>query len=73
MGQALSEAYPEAKIVFQEVDDALNENLSGLIWEGDLNELTLTENAQPALMATSLAAFRALQSCLLYTSDAADE
>ena len=62
MGQALSEAYPEAKIVFQEVDDALNENLSGLIWEGDLNELTLTENAQPALMATSLAAFRALQS-----------
>ena len=62
MGRALSVAYPEAKIVFQEVDDALNENLSGLIWEGDLNELTLTKNAQPALMATSLAAFRALQS-----------
>ena len=62
MGRALSEAYPEAKAVFKEVDDALNENLSGLIWEGDLSELTLTENAQPALMATSLAAFRALQS-----------
>ena len=62
MGRALSEAYPEAKAVFQEVDDALNENLSGLIWEGDLSALTLTENAQPALMATSLAAFRALQS-----------
>ena len=62
MGRAISEAYPEARIVFQEVDDALNENLSELVWEGDLNELTLTENAQPALMATSLAAFRALQS-----------
>ena len=62
MGRALSEAYPEAKAVFQEVDDALNENLSELIWEGDLSALTLTENAQPALMATSLAAFRALQS-----------
>jgi [acyl-carrier-protein] S-malonyltransferase len=37
MGRALSEAYPEAKAVFQEVDDALNENLSELIWEGDLS------------------------------------
>jgi [acyl-carrier-protein] S-malonyltransferase len=62
MGKALAEAYPESKAVFQEVDEALGEPLSTLIWEGDLETLTLTENAQPALMATSLAAFRALES-----------
>ena len=62
MGKALAEIYPEAKAVFQEVDDALGEPLSELIWGGDLETLTLTENAQPALMATSLAAFRALES-----------
>ncbi len=62
MGQALASAYPAAKAVFDEVDDALNEKLSQLIWDGELETLTLTENAQPALMATSMAALRALQS-----------
>jgi len=61
MGKALADAYPEAKAVFDEVDDALGENLSSLIWEGDAESLTLTANAQPALMATSLAAMRALE------------
>ncbi|MEP0963666.1 MAG: ACP S-malonyltransferase [Roseobacter sp.] len=61
MGQALAEAYPAAKAVFDEVDDALGEKLSGLIWEGDIETLTLTENAQPALMATSIAALRAME------------
>ena len=60
MGRALAEAYPAAKAVFDEVDAALGENLSRLIWEGDIAELTLTKNAQPALMATSIAALRAL-------------
>ena len=61
MGKALADAYPQARAVFDEVDDALGENLSSLIWEGDQETLTLTENAQPALMATSLAALRALE------------
>ncbi|PZX48248.1 [acyl-carrier-protein] S-malonyltransferase [Roseinatronobacter thiooxidans] len=61
MGRALAEAYPAAKAVFDEVNDALGENLSALIWEGDIADLTLTANAQPALMATSLAALRALE------------
>ena len=61
MGQALAETYPAAKAVFEEVDAALEENLSTLIWEGDIETLTLTQNAQPALMATSLAAMRALE------------
>jgi [acyl-carrier-protein] S-malonyltransferase len=61
MGRALAEAYPAAKAVFDEVDAALGEKLSALIWEGDIAELTLTQNAQPALMATSLAALRALE------------
>ena len=60
MGKELSETYPEARAVFEEVDDALGENLSKLIWEGELNELTLTKNAQPALMATSMATLAAL-------------
>ncbi len=60
MGKPLADAYPAAKNVFEEVDDALGENLSGLIWQGDIAELTLTTNAQPALMATSMAAMRAL-------------
>ena len=60
MGKALAEAYVESKQVFEEVDDALGESLSKLIWEGDIDVLTLTENAQPALMANSLAAARAL-------------
>lgn len=61
MGRALAEAYPAAQSVFDEVDDALGEKLSDLIWEGDIETLTLTENAQPALMATSMAAIRALE------------
>ena len=62
MGRALAEAYPAAKAVFDEVDEALGEKLSALIWEGDIAELTLTQNAQPALMATSIAALRAMES-----------
>ncbi len=62
MGRALAEAYPQAKAVFDEVDEALGESLSSLIWEGDIETLTLTQNAQPALMATSMAAMRALES-----------
>ncbi len=61
MGRALAEAYPAAQAVFEEVDEALGERLSALIWEGDIERLTLTENAQPALMATSIAALRALE------------
>jgi len=62
MGQALAAAYPSARAVFDEVDEALGEKLSSLIWEGEIAELTLTQNAQPALMATSLAAMAALES-----------
>jgi [acyl-carrier-protein] S-malonyltransferase len=61
MGKALAEAYPTARAVFQEVDEALGAPLSALIWEGDIETLTLTENAQPALMATSMAALAALE------------
>lgn len=61
MGKAFADEYPAAKAVFEEVDDALGEKLSALIWEGDKDELTLTQNAQPALMATSVAAMAALQ------------
>ena len=62
MGQDLAAAYPAAKAVFDEVDDALGESLSALIWDGDIETLTLTENAQPALMATSIAVLKALES-----------
>jgi [acyl-carrier-protein] S-malonyltransferase len=61
MGKALADAYPAAAAVFAEVDDALGEKLSDLIWSGDIADLTLTKNAQPALMATSLAAMKALE------------
>ena len=61
MGKALAAAYPAAKAVFDEVDEALGERLSDLIWAGDPEALTLTKNAQPALMATSLAGMRALE------------
>jgi [acyl-carrier-protein] S-malonyltransferase len=61
MGRSLALAYPAARAVFEEVDDALGERLSALVWEGSPEELTLTRNAQPALMATSIAAMRALQ------------
>jgi [acyl-carrier-protein] S-malonyltransferase len=61
MGLDLAQGYPAARAVFDEVDDALGERLSALIWEGDIAELTLTANAQPALMAASMAAFRAME------------
>ncbi|MGV6890212.1 ACP S-malonyltransferase [Rhodophyticola sp. SM2404] len=60
MGRDLAENYPAARAVFEEVDEALGEKLSDLIWEGEAEELTLTRNAQPALMATSMAAMAAL-------------
>jgi [acyl-carrier-protein] S-malonyltransferase len=61
MGKALAEAFAPAREVFQEVDDALNQKLSRLMWEGPESDLVLTENAQPAIMAASLALFRVLQ------------
>jgi [acyl-carrier-protein] S-malonyltransferase len=62
MGRDLAAAFPAARAVFAEVDDALSENLSDLIWNGQADQLQLTQNAQPALMATSIAALRALES-----------
>lgn len=62
MGRDLADSYPDAKAVFDEVDEALGEKLSTLIWEGEQDTLTLTQNAQPALMATSLAVMAALKS-----------
>lgn len=61
MGKALAENFSQAKAVFEEVDDALSQKLSVLMWEGPLDELTLTANAQPALMAVSLAAMKVLE------------
>ncbi len=62
MGKLLANEYSSAKAIFEEVDEALGENLSSLIWEGEIEELTLTQNAQPALMAMSLAVLRGLES-----------
>jgi len=62
MGKALCEVFPAAKEVFQEVDDALGQNLSKMMFEGPMEDLTLTENTQPALMAASVAVTRVLQS-----------
>ena len=61
MGKALAEAFAPARQVFEEVDAALGERLSEAIWNGPLDRLTLTENAQPGLMAVSLAAMRVLE------------
>ena len=61
MGKALAEAFPESAAVFDAVDEALGEKLSSLIWDGPESDLMLTRNAQPALMAVSLAAIRALE------------
>jgi [acyl-carrier-protein] S-malonyltransferase len=61
MGRELADAFPEARAVFAEVDGALSQKLSRLMWEGPEDELTLTANAQPALMAVSLAAVRVMQ------------
>lgn len=70
MGKALADAYPAAAAVFEEVDDALGEKLSDLIWDGPIETLTLTANAQPALMAMSLAAMRALEAEGISITDA---
>jgi [acyl-carrier-protein] S-malonyltransferase len=61
MGVELAESFPAARYIFQEVDEALNQNLSRLMFEGPEEELTLTENAQPAIMAVSLAAVKAIE------------
>lgn len=61
MGKTLADAFPVAKAVFDEVDAALSQKLSAVMWEGPLDELTLTANAQPALMAVSLAVIRVLE------------
>ncbi|MBI4183255.1 MAG: ACP S-malonyltransferase [Proteobacteria bacterium] len=61
MGRELAEAFAEARYLFEEVDEALRARLSRLMFEGPESELTLTENAQPALMAVSLAALRVLE------------
>ena len=62
MGQELAQAFPEARAVFDEVDDALGQSLTSVMWGEDLQALTATANAQPAIMATSVAAYRALES-----------
>ena len=61
MGKALAEAFPAARAVFDEVDAALGEKLTAIIWDGPAETLQLTENAQPALMAVSLATLRVLE------------
>jgi [acyl-carrier-protein] S-malonyltransferase len=61
MGRGLADAFPAARLVFEEVDEALGEALTKVIWEGPAETLTLTENAQPGLMAVSLAAMRVLE------------
>lgn len=60
MGRELAEAFPCARHLFQEVDEALKQNLTKLMWEGPESDLVLTENAQPALMAVSMAVVRVL-------------
>ena len=71
MGRDLAEAYGAARAVFDAVDEALGERLSALIWDGDIETLTLTRNAQPALMATSMAAMAALEAEGVEVTDAA--
>jgi [acyl-carrier-protein] S-malonyltransferase len=61
MGKALADAFPAARAVFDEVDAALGEKLTAVMWDGPAERLTLTENAQPALMAASLAVMRVLE------------
>src|ERR1700760_451847 len=61
MGKALADAFAPAREVFQEVDDALSQHLSRIMWEGPESDLTLTENAQPAIMAASLAVIAVLK------------
>jgi [acyl-carrier-protein] S-malonyltransferase len=61
MGKELAETFSSARAVFEEVDDALSQNLSHLMWEGPMEDLTLTANTQPALMACSIAVMRVLE------------
>jgi [acyl-carrier-protein] S-malonyltransferase len=61
MGKDLADAFPAARAVFDEVDDALGEKLSAVMWEGPAETLTLTQNAQPALMAVSMAVTAVLE------------
>ncbi|MBY0533073.1 MAG: ACP S-malonyltransferase, partial [Xanthobacteraceae bacterium] len=61
MGKALADTFPAAKAVFDEVDAALSQKLSQIMWEGPQETLTLTENAQPALMAVSVAVVKVLE------------
>ena len=61
MGQALAENFPAARAVFEEVDEALSQKLTTIMWEGPDEAITLTENAQPALMAVSMAVVRVLE------------
>lgn len=61
MGKVLADTFPEAKAVFEEVDEALGQKLSDIMWNGPEETLTLTANAQPALMAVSLATMRVLE------------
>ena len=61
MGKALADAFPSARAVFDEVDEALGQKLSAIMWDGPKDTLTLTENAQPALMAVSMAVMRVLE------------
>lgn len=61
MGKTVADAFPAARLVFAEVDEALSQNLTRLMWEGPEGDLTLTENAQPAIMAVSMAVLRVLE------------
>ena len=61
MGKVLAEAFAPAREVFAEVDDALSQKLSRIMWEGPEADLTLTENAQPAIMAASIAVVRVME------------
>lgn len=72
MGKDLADAFPEARAVFDEVDDALGEKLSTIMWEGPEDTLTLTANAQPALMAVSIAAIRVMEAQGLSLKDKVD-
>ena len=69
MGKDLAEAYPEARAVFEEVDEALGQKLSDIMWNGPEETLTLTANAQPALMAVSIAAMRVMEARGLKLAD----
>jgi [acyl-carrier-protein] S-malonyltransferase len=71
MGKELADAYPEARAVFDEIDEALGQKLSAIMFEGPEETLRLTENAQPALMAVSLAVIRVLEAKGVHLKDAA--